>query len=250
MNIILTIIVAAGSGLRMGSALPKQFLSIDGEPIVMRTLRRMSEGVERLLADWSHNGDNALGDPLNVNNIVHKLALILPKEHIELWNELCRESDFRLPHIVIEGGNTRFESVKRGLTADPTADIILVHDGVRPFADDAVIGEVIRQAQAYGAAIPVTPVVDSMRRLTGEGSVAVSRDEYRSVQTPQGFKGDILRQAYNVDYDPRFTDDASVVEALNSVHIRLTQGSSSNIKITTPTDIIIAESMVRNAILS
>lgn len=245
MNMILTIVVAAGSGTRMGGGRPKQFLSLAGEPIVMHTLRRMFEGVEKYLIDCVQNVDNIVEYAQPVDNIVHKLVLILPKEYLKLWDELCDKYDFRTPHVVVSGGDTRFESVKKGLAAVPEADLILVHDGVRPFPNDDVIGGVINAAKVYGAAVPVMPVVESLRRLEGEGSVTVSRAEYRTVQTPQGFQGDLLRRAYGVGYDPMFTDDASVVEALGEVPIRLTQGGDSNIKITTPIDLTVAESMMK-----
>lgn len=249
MHTLLTIVVAAGSGSRMGAALPKQFLSIGGEPIVMRTLRRMAEGVERYLTACSQNVDGIVGNCLNVDNCVHKLALVLPDVYIELWRELCEKHDFRLPHEVVPGGETRFHSVQNGLAVAPDAEIILVHDGVRPFADDGVIAAVIAGAQKHGAAIPAVPVVDSLRRLTDaeERSVAVDRADFRAVQTPQGFRGDLLRAAYAVPYDERFTDDASVVEASELLPggILLTAGNAANIKITTPADMAVAEVLLK-----
>lgn len=249
MHTLLTIVVAAGSGSRMGAALPKQFLSIGGEPIVMRTLRRLHEGVERCLTDCLQNVDGIVENVLTVDNCVHKLALVLPEVYIELWRELCEKHDFRLPHEAVAGGETRFHSVKNGLAVAPEAEIVLVHDGVRPFADDGVIAEVIAAAQKHGVAIPAVPVVDSLRRLTGsEGdSVAVDRADYRAVQTPQGFRGDLLRAAYAVPYDGRFTDDASVVEASGLLPggSLLTPGSAANIKITTPADMAVAEVLLK-----
>ena len=247
MHMILTIVVAAGSGSRMGTALPKQFLSIGGEPIAMRTLRRLSEGVERYLTDCSQNVDGIVENPLNVDNSVHKLVLVLPESYIPLWRELCRKHGFDLPHMVVAGGDTRFQSVKNGLGAFPEADIVLVHDGVRPFADDRMIAGVIGAAQKYGAAVPVVPVVDSLRRISDqEGkSVAVDRSDYRAVQTPQGFRGDLLREAYSMPYDARFTDDASVLEIAGLGTVVLTAGSAANIKITTPADLAVAEILLK-----
>lgn len=231
----------------MGTALPKQFLSIGGEPIAMRTLRRLSEGVERYLTDCSQNVDGIVENPLNVDNSVHKLALVLPESYIPLWRELCGKHGFDLPHMVVAGGDTRFQSVKNGLGVSPEADIVLVHDGVRPFADDRMIAGVIGAAQKYGAAIPVVPVVDSLRRISDqEGeSVAVDRSDYRAVQTPQGFRGNLLREAYSVPYDARFTDDASVVEMSGRGTVMLTAGSAANIKITTPADLAVAEILLK-----
>lgn len=246
MNKILTIVVAAGSGRRMGGEVPKQFLLLGNEPIVIRTLRRMTEAVGSYRKACSQNVHKAVDGILDVDNFVHKVALVLPEDCLDLWDKLCREYDFRVPHEVVAGGNTRFQSVKNGLAAMPDADLVLVHDGVRPFPDNALVGEVILAAEAQGAAIPVTPVVDSLRQLTPEGkNVAADRAAFRAVQTPQGFRGDLLRRAYGVEYDERFTDDASVVEIVTGTPVILTPGSSSNIKITTPADLAIAEVLLK-----
>lgn len=232
----------------MGGALPKQFLLLGGEPIVMRTLRRMNEGVENYLTACSQNVDEIVENFLNVNNCVHKLALVLPEDYIPLWRELCKKYSFDLPHTVVTGGKTRFQSVKNGLEFFPEADIVLIHDGVRPFADDNVIADVIGAAQRYGTAIPVVPVVDSLRRVfdpASDNSMAVDRSDYRAVQTPQGFRGDLLREAYSVPYDPRFTDDASVVERSGRRTVMLTAGNTANIKITTPADLAVAEILLK-----
>lgn len=247
MHTILTIVVAAGSGTRMGTELPKQFLPVDGEPIVMRTLRRLSEGIERFLTGGSQNVDETVRNFMNVDNCVHKLVLVLPETYITLWRELCRKHEFSLPHDIVAGGQTRFHSVKNGLAVSPEADIILVHDGVRPFVDDKVIADVIFAAQKHGAAVPVVPVVDSLRQLNGSGewSVAVDRSAYRAVQTPQGFRGELLREAYARPYDGRFTDDASVVELSGLGKVVLTDGSPANIKITTPADMAVAQILLK-----
>ncbi|WP_298061613.1 2-C-methyl-D-erythritol 4-phosphate cytidylyltransferase [uncultured Rikenella sp.] len=246
---ILTIIVAAGSGTRMGAEQPKQFLPLSGEPIVMRTLRRMSEGVEKYLTDCSRNVDGIVENRMYVDNCVHKLILVLPQAYIPLWRELCEKHAFHLPHEIVPGGATRFHSVKNGLAAYPDAEIVLVHDGVRPFVDDAAIARVIAGAHEYGAAVPAVPVVDSLRRMTGSDgeSVSADRSAYRAVQTPQGFQGNLLRAAYARPYDERFTDDASVVEASGLLPrgVVLTEGSPANIKITTPVDWAVAEVLLK-----
>lgn len=243
MHTILTITVAAGSGTRMGTETPKQFLLLDGKPIVMRTLERIAEGVACYRAGCSQNVDNNVENSTGVDKYVHKSVLVLPRHYLPMWRELCDRHDFRLPHEVVPGGETRFHSVKNGLAAAPAADLVLVHDGVRPFADDRTIAEVIAAAQRYGAAVPAVPVVDSLRRLNGGGdsSEAVERSLYRAVQTPQGFRGDWIRKAYETPYDERFTDDASVVELTGTGRVVLTEGSPDNLKITTPTDLAIAE---------
>lgn len=245
MHTILTIVVAAGAGMRMRAELPKQFLLLGGEPIVMRTIKRLADGVERFLTDRSRNVDKTVDKYLDVNNSVHKLALVLPQDYIPLWRELCQKHNFRLPHTVVPGGSTRFHSVKNGLDAFPAAEIVLVHDGVRPFPDDSIIAGVIAAAQQHGAAVPVVPVVDSLRRLSGSGSEAVDRAAYRAVQTPQGFRGALLREAYAQPYEARFTDDASVVELSESGRVVLTAGNPANIKITTPADLSMAEILLK-----
>lgn len=231
----------------METELPKQFLPLGGEPIVMQTLRRLNEGVEKFLTGCSRNVDEVAENFIDVDNCVHKLVLVLPRAYIPLWRELCENYDFRLPHEVVSGGETRFHSVKNGLAAVPGADLVLVHDGVRPFADDKVIADVIVAARKHGAAVPAIPVVDSLRRLSGvEGdSVAVDRSAYRAVQTPQGFRGGLLRKAYAQPYDERFTDDASVMEITGNGRIVLTEGSPVNIKITTPADRAVAEILLK-----
>lgn len=247
MHTILTIVVAAGSGTRMGAELPKQFLPIGGEPIVMWTLRRLADGVDRFLTGRSQNVDETVRNFMNVDNCVHKLVLVLPEAYIPLWRELCLKHEFRLPHDIVAGGQTRFHSVKNGLAVSPEADIILVHDGVRPFADNKVIEDVIVAAYKHGAAVPAVPVVDSLRLLNESGgeSVAVDRSAYRAVQTPQGFRGELLREAYALPYDCRFTDDASVVESSGLGKVVLTEGDAANIKITTPADMAVAHILMK-----
>ena len=266
MNKLLTIVVAGGSGRRMGGETPKQFLEVGGEPILMRSLRRLSEGVERFLTTCSPSVDESVdnskestsyphpalpGESPNVNNFVHKIVLVLPEAHRQRWQELCRKHRFRVPHTVATGGETRFHSVRNGLAVEPEADLVLVHDGVRPFVDDRTIAAVIAAAWRYGAAVPAVPVVDSLRRVDPEGdtrtprSEAVDRSAYRAVQTPHGFRGEWLRRAYAAPYDERFTDDASVVERTGTGRILLTEGTPTNLKITTPVDLILAEALLR-----
>ncbi|MDE5945185.1 MAG: 2-C-methyl-D-erythritol 4-phosphate cytidylyltransferase [Rikenella sp.] len=266
MHNILTIVVAGGSGRRMGGGVPKQFLELGGEPVVMRSLRRLAEGVERFLTLCSWGVDEEVdksADPKNckhpfvenvqcagwnVDNFVHKIVLVLPEAHLELWRELCERYDFRLPHTVAAGGESRFHSVRNGLRAVPEADLVLVHDGVRPFVDDRTIAAVLEAAHRYGAAVPTVPVVDSLRRIDPCDPVrseAVDRSAYRAVQTPQGFRGEWLRRAYAAPYDDRFTDDASVVELTGVGRVVLTDGDPANLKITTPTDLVWAETWLR-----
>lgn len=210
------LIVAGGKGLRMGTELPKQFLPIDGKPVLMRTLE----------AFYTYNSEI-------------QLILVLPHSQQDYWKQLCREYHFSLPHVVADGGETRFHSVKNGLALVNTPGLVGVHDGVRPFVSQEVISRCYDLAAEKKAVIPVIDVVETVRHLNGEGSITVNRDDYKLVQTPQVFDVELLKQAYNQSYTPHFTDDASVVEALG-VPVALTVGNRENIKITTPFDLKIA----------
>lgn len=234
MNTILTIVVAAGSGIRMGADLPKQFLVLGNEPIVMRTLRNLNAAVECYLGlkDIEHVDNSQL-----VNNTVHKLVVVLPQNSLLTWQEWCETFDFRLPHHAVEGGSNRFESVRNGLETVPDAGIVLIHDGVRPFIKEELVRRVIDGVRETGAAIPVVPVFDSLRLLRPKGNEAVDRQFYRAVQTPQGFRGDLIRQAYASPFRESFTDDATVVEQVTGHAVTLVDGDPANFKITTPDDL-------------
>lgn len=215
------IIVAGGQGLRMGSAVPKQFLLLAGRPVLMHT-------IERFLA----------ADP------ELSIILALPATEHSRWQALCEEYDFAPEQLqVVSGGETRFHSVRNALEAVPQ-DVVLiaVHDGVRPLVTESLINECFSQAAMQGAVIPVTPVVETLRHVS-EG--VVPRSDYRLVQTPQTFRADILRTAYQQPYSEAFTDDASVVEAAG-YKVSLIPGSRRNIKLTTPDDLAIAEALLAN----
>ena len=218
------IIVAGGKGLRMGGDLPKQFIPVEGRPVLMRTL------------DTFHACDPSI-----------QLILVLPPDHQPYWQELCREYGFRVPHRIADGGATRFHSVQSGLAlvGEPDA-LVAVHDGVRPFVSREVIARCYAEAEAHGAAVPVVPVVETVRQLLPEGSKTVSRDAYRLVQTPQTFRAPLLRRAYEQPFCEAFTDDASVVEALGHA-VHLVEGNRENIKLTTPFDLIVARALVQSA---
>ena len=215
------IIVAGGKGLRMGGELPKQFIPVEGRPVLMRTL------------DAFHACDASI-----------QLILVLPHDHQAYWHELCAQYQFAVPHRIADGGATRFHSVQSGLTlVDAPEALVAVHDGVRPFVSPEVIRRCYAEAEAHGAVVPVIPVVETVRQLVGEGSKTVARDAYRLVQTPQTFRATLLRRAYEQPYCDAFTDDASVVEALGSA-VSLVDGNRENIKLTTPFDLIVAKALV------
>jgi len=214
------IIVAGGKGLRMGSDVPKQFLPVGGKPVLMRTISRFREY------------SSTLG-----------IVLVLPREQHEYWQQLCRDYSFSEQYIVACGGETRFHSVKNGLAAipDDACGVVGVHDGVRPFPSIEVIRKCYDAAREAGAAVPVVPVVETLRHIEPSGwTRTVPRSEFLLVQTPQAFSIELLKRAYKQPYVEAFTDDASVVEALGH-EVRLVEGNRENIKITTPFDLRVAE---------
>ena len=214
------IIVAGGSGKRMGGELPKQFLLVAGKPILMHTV----ESFARVNEDF-------------------KFILVLPEAHFSTWNTLVEEYNFTIPVTLVSGGAERFFSVKNALANVPEGALVAVHDGVRPFASKETINEAFTLASEKGAAVPVIDEVDSLRRVLSGASQAVNRSEYKRVQTPQVFKSTILKNAYNQEFSCAFTDDASVVESIGH-SITLTTGNVENIKITTPHELLLAEALI------
>lgn len=215
------IIVAGGSGRRMGGTLPKQFMLLGGEPVVARTINRFAEALPS--AD---------------------IVVVLPEEHIPLWHNLSARFDIA-PHRTVAGGKERFISVKCGVEAlGEEVEYIAVHDGVRPLLSKRLIIATLLDAEKHGATIPVVEVADSYRMVDDEGeegaSHIVERSRLRIVQTPQIFRADLLRRAYQQPYNATFTDDASVVESLGE-RVWLVEGERTNIKLTTPSDMSFAE---------
>ena len=218
------IVVAGGKGLRMGGDVPKQFQLLGGLPILMHTLNRMGKAAPQAT-----------------------LILVLPEQQQSYWKELCNQYHFNVPHLLANGGETRFHSVQNGLALVPedAEGVVGVHDGVRPFVSAEVVQRCMLKAGELGAVIPVIPVVDTVRQLTGTDSHTVNREEYKLVQTPQTFRISILKKAYQQPYHSGFTDDASVVEAMG-LPVSLVEGNRENIKITTPFDKSVGEMLVQN----
>jgi len=172
-----------------------------------------------------------------------RIIVVLPQLQIEYWKELCHHHDFKVSHLITGGGATRFHSVKNGLSLLPAGEgLVAIHDGVRPLVSEKTIITCFREAANYGNAIPVTPATDSVRELSGETSRTLNRSVLRLVQTPQVFDVALLKKAYEQEYTPAFTDDASVFEKDGNT-IRLTEGNVENIKITTPNDLVVAEAL-------
>lgn len=222
------IIVAGGSGSRMKADVPKQFLILKGKPVLMHTIERFFEYKPE----------------------VHCIV-VLPQEHIERWSELCNEHSFSLPHQVIAGGKERFFSVLNGLSAvhDSAEALVAVHDGVRPLVSVETIRSCVNKAKISGCAIPVCASKDSVRMVEGHKSEIVDRNKIRLVQTPQIFLCNQLKKAYSTRFQDAFTDDASVYE-YSGGKVHLVEGNEENIKITTPTDLKIAEMFLADFIAS
>ena len=215
------IIVAGGSGSRMGTELPKQFLELCGKPLLMRTIQRFFDF-----------------DPES------ELILILPDAQREFWTELCLKHSFSLPHQIASGGETRFHSVQNGLKLIQGDGIVFIHDGVRPLVSPETLGRCFEMALKSGNAIPVLPVNESLRKTEGDQNISVDRSLYFSVQTPQTFRTGQILEAFRQPYAPAFTDDASVAEKAGfSIH--LVEGNRENIKITSPSDLIVAEAFLQ-----
>lgn len=221
------VIVAGGKGLRMGGDLPKQFIPMHGKPLLMHTLEAFY--------NWNNETE---------------IILVLPLDHQPYWQMLCKEIGCKAPHRVVTGGKTRFHSVRNGLEviesellSSGEQAIIAVHDGVRPFVSSDTIDSCFKSAENNGAAVPVLPMIDSLREIKSEEeSSPVDRSKYCSVQTPQVFRSDILFESYKQEYNSLFTDDASVVEA-KGFKVSLVKGNRENIKITTPFDLLIAKAI-------
>ena len=214
------IIVAGGSGRRMGATLPKQFVMLGNEPILSHSINRIHEALPAA-----------------------EIVVVLPEEHIALWRNIAARFDVA-HHKITAGGTERFYSVKNGLKElSDEVKIIAVHDAVRPLASKKLIIKLILEAEKNAAVIPVVAPVDSFRKIEGDNSKIIDRSALRIVQTPQVFNATILRRAYEQDFSSTFTDDASVVEAIGE-KITLCEGERGNIKITTPEDMIIATALL------
>lgn len=169
------IIVAGGKGLRMGGDLPKQFLPLKGRPVLMHTIERF------------HEYNASLG-----------IILVLPHNQQDYWRQLCAKHQFNIEHTIVDGGETRFHSSQNGVAAvpDDATGVVAIHDGVRPFVSVETIARCYETARTYGAALPVLPVTDTLRRVTDDGGYNVQRNDYRTVQTPQAFDIQLLKQAF------------------------------------------------------
>ncbi|MDO9551008.1 2-C-methyl-D-erythritol 4-phosphate cytidylyltransferase [Rhodonellum sp.] len=216
------IIVAGGNGTRMGAPIPKQYLEIGGKPILMHTMKAFFQY-----------------DP-TIN-----LILVIPASDFPLWNSLCDKFDFKIPHQLVKGGQSRFQSVRNGLNSIlSTAGLVAIHDGVRPFVNQSVISRSYEEAAKKGSAIAVINLKDSIRKISGDGkSNFQDRQDFRLVQTPQTFQLEKIKKAFEVPESKQFTDDATVYEQ-QGWQVNLIEGNPENIKITSPEDMDYAEFLV------
>jgi 2-C-methyl-D-erythritol 4-phosphate cytidylyltransferase len=214
------IITAGGLGTRMGTPVPKQFLELNGLPVIMHSMQAFAK----------------------YSNTI-RIILVLPAEWDDGWSMLCEKYDFQLKHAVCYGGKTRFQSVKNGLKHVKTDGLVAIHDAVRPLLETSLIETCYEAAQQMGNAIPAIPLVDSIRELRGGESRPVDRDHFRLIQTPQVFDAALIRKAYDQAYRASFTDDATVLESIG-VAIHLVEGNRKNIKITSPEDLIVAKAFL------
>ncbi len=217
------VIVAGGSGRRMGAALPKQFLLLGGLPVLAHTIRNFAKALS--------------GAPI---------VVVLPADRVDFWRDYAAR--FEVPrHKVVAGGAERFHSVRNGIGALPMdTEWIAVQDGVRPLGSVEMIRRTVLTAQQTGSAVPVVAATDSYRRVTDDGrSEAVDRKPLRQVQTPQVFRAGDLRYAYEQPFDPAFTDDATMVER-TGVRITLCKGERTNLKITTREDLVVAAAILED----
>ena len=199
----------------MKASVPKQFLLVDGRPILMYTIEKFQAAMPEL-----------------------SLIVVLPAEHLITWKALCSEHRFEVPHQVVSGGETRFHSVKNGLSV-VKGGLVAVHDGVRPLVSKETIHRCFEEASRAGAAIPVVHSSESVRVVANFSSKALDRSTIRMVQTPQCFRYEWVKEAFEQDYRESFTDCASVVEAAG-FSVSLVEGNPENIKITHPADLALA----------
>jgi 2-C-methyl-D-erythritol 4-phosphate cytidylyltransferase len=215
------IIVAGGSGTRMQSKVPKQFLLLNGLPVLMYTLQAFYRCQPQ-----------------------PKLILVLPQDYHTYWTRLCDDHQFQLPHELVSGGDSRYQSVKNALNFIEEDALVAVHDAVRPLIDITIIEETYKQAAKLGAVVTAVKSRDSIRQVKENYTQSLLRDEIYLVQTPQTFNAALLKKAYEQPYHRGFTDDASVVEQAGHT-ISIVEGSYQNFKITFPEDIAIAELLLK-----
>lgn len=215
------LIVAAGSGSRMNAAVPKQFIEINGRPVLMHTFDVFLQYDPQI-----------------------EFILVLPKDLVELWKSLCKKHNFNLLHKIALGGETRFDSVKNGLDLISDEGVVFIHDGVRPLVSINTLKNCFETALEKGNSLPVVTVSESIRMVEGSKNCAVDRSKYFLVQTPQTFKTHLIKKAYQQATSNVYTDDATVMENSGQT-IHLVEGNRENIKITFAEDLVYAKMLLK-----
>ena len=216
------LIVAGGKGTRIKSSVPKQFLELNGLPILMHTIAAFYRYSENI-----------------------RIIVVIPEDDFAVWQRLCDKHSFHKPIVLQKGGDTRFQSVKNGLSRISGDGLVAIHDGVRPLVDEDIIGASFRLAAVHKSAVASVRLKESIRITDQDTTRSADRSRFRLIQTPQTFQVDLIRKAYDSKEDPSLTDDASVAERAGHL-ISLFEGSYENIKITTPEDLIIAEALLKS----
>jgi 2-C-methyl-D-erythritol 4-phosphate cytidylyltransferase len=213
------IIVAGGNGTRMGADIPKQFLLLQGIPVLMHTMEQFYKANEDI-----------------------EIVLVLPEAFKSYWYELCKKHEFDIFHKIVDGGATRFQSVKNGLDfIKKTEGLVAIHDAVRPLVEVSVIQKCFKSAEIFGNGVAAVKIKDSVRQETGEGqTIALDRSMLWAIQTPQTFQLSVIKEAFLQTESPLFTDDATVYEFAGHA-VRIVESQYKNFKITTPEDLMLAE---------
>jgi 2-C-methyl-D-erythritol 4-phosphate cytidylyltransferase len=214
------LIVAGGKGTRIKSSLPKQFIELNGKPILLHTIEAFYR----------------YSDKINI-------VLVLPEDDFEIWNAICEKFNFTKPIILQKGGESRFQSVKNGLSKIEGDGLVAIHDGVRPLVSEDIIGASFRLAAVHQSAVAAVRLKESIRITDQDNTKAVDRSKFRLIQTPQTFDLQLIKKAYEIKEDASLTDDASVAERAGHI-ISLFEGSYENIKITTKEDLIVAKALM------
>lgn len=214
------IIVAGGSGKRMGAEIAKQFLELAGRPVLMHTIERFKAFNEAI-----------------------EIITVLPENQLRFWIDLQKKHSFPILHTLVKGGSNRFYSVRNGLRFVNAPGLVAIHDGVRPFVSIDTIKRCFETAEKLGNAVPAISPSESLRIVNGQGSLAINRFSVKQIQTPQVFNAALIINAYKQEYTPDFTDDATVLEKTGE-KINLIEGNRENIKITNPEDLLISKALL------
>jgi 2-C-methyl-D-erythritol 4-phosphate cytidylyltransferase len=214
------VVVAGGTGKRMGADIPKQFLGLAGRPVLMHTIERFK----------------TFNDSIEI-------ITVLPENQLRYWVDLQKKHSFEVPHTLVKGGLHRFISVKNGLKFVNTPSLVAIHDGVRPFVSIDTIKRCFEVAEKLGNAVPAVSPADSLRILTDKGNMPLNRTHVKQIQTPQVFSAELIKKAYQQEYVSDFTDDATVLEKMGE-KINIVEGNRENIKITNPEDLLISSALL------